>query len=1157
MSLTSFVDRFKIDLNALACVKKRLFVVGRFNQTPIVDDPEMYLFTNRDLSDDYCANFTHRFDLSYESFVQALRPAIAEQFLDRDPTKFRRFPQVLQVVPSGAKELQGASVIDTFNYFFIRATTSSDQKRFKKDSSKRPELLEQTDKDRGRAILTQIRRCLRTFCSFQPRSYEIVEAFAQMLGQCGLQHSLPSFSAGGPLPGGFREKLIDFIYAEDSRARFDPAGLDFSQAQWVQLRHDKDSLAMFCNVVSAFRDALLSTPAQQYNKYSFGNPPQRLPTLAKTNVSPGLAAGFREAREAFNSLRQILRSKVLLSMVLEWILSAFYGLDEVAEIPAANQDKRDRKVEGLILAGKKGLIAAPIKRPTPAERRRFSKLLTENFELLLKAILAPEVELKAALEPLPRELQDLAMTLRNNNEKRELLAGISGVRMGEEMHKSFMDAARTVLLDVLCPALYRNPIVTQQMLKKYFRRETMAAYLTAVFLGDSSQDAVRKIAEDHRTFFESKIDPKDKTLDDVDAILGVLLKDFMDVLSQPEMQRRLGEGMKVLHEVLALLEGTELEGQRGAGSISALLPFVGQDRKHEGSVEETPASRELIRVTVPQQVKKALEARLSSKHDNESQAPGSQPERGQDEDLGSPADSPTRLNLKINEILDKVVDISITSKEEATPEQVVEWTQKATAQILSDERLVGGLAEDLRAFERTLHLIYSRYEANPSLLTFRNKVERMTLINMMLLFQKDLGLGRVCSNLYQLLLDLVLHLDPDKVDPLDFLRENSLTVYFDDADLAEGGIRELRQTLEVQSIQSLNNIVTFVSELQGIKYLMDAAAPEAGAEVVVVNATATEFLEWLRKDNLTANRGKGRFRIGRLVTNDSLSEQTIPPGLVYLTDIAFPGANKEEWIKSLSSAQLRNGELRILLPPLCLSTPAQDQSGSWSTSGADWAAAAAEARAPIVIVGPSPHLNRPGDGFPTILPAGYVLGAHFLRRTDPQLRNSDSIAEASKGRFRVIGSGGAQLDESLDRVIWGEGGAKDYALSVDFYLYVLLLAWGTALRREGEAGAPDAGEFFSYFYHSFDGAFPDGAYRTSSALGPALLGHDAYRFALRQEVWVQDLQGVWLAPERVPANPSLLKDGALKRYVENVDWFNRARSAASLCQIAAAAAVPE
>src|SRR5439155_19077113 len=129
--------------------------------------------------------------------------------------------------------------------------------------------------------------------------------------------------------------------------------------------------------------------------------------------------------------------------------------------------------------------------------------------------------------------------------------------------------------------------------------------------------------------------------------------------------------------------------------------------------------------------------------------------------------------------------------------------------------------------------------------------------------------GRVCSNLYQLLLDLVLYLDPEKADPMDFLREKSLTIYFDDAHLDHGGIGELRQTLEFQSTDSLRNIVKFVSELQGMNYLMDSLKREPNAEIVVINATADEFWTWLEQDNLVPDQGMGRLRAGRFYKNES------------------------------------------------------------------------------------------------------------------------------------------------------------------------------------------------------------------------------------------------------------------------------------------------
>ena len=67
--------------------------------------------------------------MSYESFVQALQPAIAERVEEKNP--YNRFQTVEQVVPQGDEALEGSSIIDVFNYFFQRAVSSSDQKAFK------------------------------------------------------------------------------------------------------------------------------------------------------------------------------------------------------------------------------------------------------------------------------------------------------------------------------------------------------------------------------------------------------------------------------------------------------------------------------------------------------------------------------------------------------------------------------------------------------------------------------------------------------------------------------------------------------------------------------------------------------------------------------------------------------------------------------------------------------------------------------------------------------------------------------------------------------------------------------------------------------------------------------------------------------------------
>jgi hypothetical protein len=453
---------------------------------------------------------------------------------------------------------------------------------------------------------------------------------------------------------------------------------------------------------------------------------------------------------------------------------------------------------------------------------------------------------------------------------------------------------------------------------------------------------------------------------------------------------------------------------------------------------------------------------------------------------------------------------------------------------------VGGLSEDIAAFEKTLHLIYSRYNENPDKKTFRNKVERMTLINMMLLFQKELGLGRVSSNLYHLLLDLVLHLDPENPDPMDFMREKSLTIYFDDADLDKRGITALRQTLEVQSAQSLENIVTFVSELRGVKYLMDMVASDRDAEVIVVNATADEFLNWMRFDNLIEGQGEHRLRSGYLVKTGSASHETIPPGLIYMTDIAFTSNDKKDWIDGLQNISLQNELFSYLMPPICLSTPPQDKDKLWAEDGERWAKSAEETPVPLCIVGPSPRLNSENDGFPTVLPAGYVFAAHLLMRPQQKLR-IDNVGRQSVGRFRIIGYGPAGMRANLDCVLWGERNDDTYAFEVDFYLYIILSIYATAKRKGGTLD-PKSIPFFRCFFLEGEEMLNISYYKSSEILGSALIGGNALSLAMDQDCSENELIGVTFSSKR----QSLLNPGVEKRNITSVAWFNKARELAGL-----------
>jgi hypothetical protein len=1174
--LADFLRTFHIDVPALKRIQNRVFIVGRFRLSG-EDDPQVFLFTNRtDLSDGYLKNFDGTYGMSYENFVRAIRPAIAERVF-----KDARFPHVVQVVPQEGDDLEGTSVIDLYNWFFQRAVANSEQEAIR---DQRPglqlNLLEGDDPRRGKAILIQIRKNLQTFCAFQPRTHELIRAMARLLDDCTGDAQLPvTFAPGAPLPDGFAEAFVDFLYAEDTSIPFAVDRLDFSRGHWAAVARNKRAKEAFCAAAGAFREALLGGRAAQYSGLKFKG--ESLGRLARKALEghEDLQRDFIQARDAFNGLRQILRSKVLLSMILEWVLSAYYRPDILKDIPQGgdHQFNRDRAVEKAILDDwQKFGLAPPVKRPSPEERAAFARALTDNFERLLRAILAADPELADRCKDLPAGLLDLVREVRADPARATALRAIAGEGLSNDLARAFVDAARMILLDLLCPVLYRVPVLTVAQLRQLFRQETTAAYMTAILLADGSEEAVRRLAERHIDLFESKIDAITKQIRDKDELVSTLLRGFLEVLSAEDLRQRLTQGVQVLNEVYSLMEHTQIEGEPGASRVSAKFCYRAIAAQGADSAEQTSPCRGLIREVVPVKVRQALEHRLavgispattsagaeSSNGNGASSAQRQrrhQPAHGEEPSPGNGA-SPTpqgangpslpvpvtRLERKIEEAFaDAVVQEILTGWEPVATESVTEMRKqelvaRVSAGILADERFVGGVADDLKAFEKALSLIYTRYSdsRHADKRQFRNQVERLTLINMMLLFQKDLGLGRVHSSLFHMLIDLIMHVDAEEPDPGQYMRERSLTLYFDEAALRDGGITALRKTLEGQAGTSLRNIVSFVSELRGVKYLMDTLKDHPEAEVIVINATADGFWEWVRQDNLVPGAGRGRLRSGKLVAGGEvpLSDSAIPPGLVYVTDIAFPEDDKVAWLRRLAEQPIREQGFSLVLPPLCLSTGAPHQ--GWGEQGRALAAAARDVPAPVVVVGPSPYLNRPGDGFPTILPSGYLFCAHFLSRPRQRIR-TQNVAQESEARFRVIGFGSAPMEESLERVVWGEGEQDGYRFAADFYLYLLLTIEATAAGYGGPQ-QPDVAALYKCFHDRPD-VFVKQDYHSSRLLDQAVLGGNALRFALDQEVPQELLQSVsvgmsphgWLSDRNVP-----------RLSTPDVTWFNLARERA-------------
>lgn len=1163
-SLKEFCEKYNIDKKALERVKKRVFVVGRFNNKPTKDDPDVFLFTNRaDTTDEYLKNFASNRDLDYGRFVELLKPKAAERVEHADPMSGKRFDSYELVVPRGTEDdLETSYVMDTYNYFFQRAILTCEQEAIKRQSPNIPKLLEDTAVERGRTILKQIRSNLTTFCTFQKDAPEIAKAIIKLFGQCAGEHGLPHYAQGAPLPIGFIESLVEFIFQEDQSASYDCSNLDFDAPGWKSLKASAPARETLNKAVNAFRDALVSDSLSHYNDLVFRG--KTLSQHAKEVVEGEIKDKYRKARDAYNGLRQILRSKILLSMVLEWLVHSYYLT--VDEKPPLNDYDQDCKIEDAILQGIPDVIATPIKRPTKAERRKFSKALTENFATMIQAVVETNTQRYEELAAkLPNELQELAEKLRKDPEKRAALAKVSGAAMGEDLQKAFFSASRMILLDVLCPVLYRKPTMNVRELKKLARQETMAAFLTAIFLSEENEEAIASIGEKHLEYFESKINKKTKEITDVGQIQSLLLNDFVDVLCAPDLQQQIQEGIKVLMEVFALRKEVQAGEHAGSSPIVVMRAHEGRD-----PLAKTTPDMEVVKVGVGRKVeaasRKAAAAAAKKPGGNGASAiaasartgdaepsavavaeilpkvtpivegplPGAEEEE-EDVALEAAAEE-SELDSKIGNILEKIL---IEDRRGATEEDkaAAPVPDRVNDLLLHDRDFMNERAESLKKFDQVMHLIYTRYVQHKNdKQTFRNAVERMTLLNMLLKFQEELGMGKGHSNLYRLLIDLVLHLDAEKPDPRDFIREKSLTMYFDDADLQDGGLTELRQLLEIQAVRSLRNVEAFVSELRGVKYLMDAVGQSRDTEVIVVNATADQFLQWLTSDNLTSAQGKGLMRLGRLIDTNSASQRTIPPGLVYMTDSAFFETDKEAWVNSLSEFKMQEETFGVVLPPLLISTGPHTTRGEWRTLEEKVARAGQSAPAPIVMMGPSPYLNRADDGFKTILPAGYLFCAHFLGCKDQKL-TIPSNPHKSVGRARSIGRGEASMFTSMGQIVWGEGPGENYCFAADFYLYLLALIWGTCVKFGG--AAPQRKEFFSkdtYFYIENDG-MPKPRYETTRYLDGAVIGPSALAFSLDQNLSIdgEKLKSVSVAADQAQ---SLASARTERWHCTEVNWFN-------------------
>ena len=120
---------------------------------------------------------------------------------------------------------------------------------------------------------------------------------------------------------------------------------------------------------------------------------------------------------------------------------------------------------------------------------------------------------------------------------------------------------------------------------------------------------------------------------------------------------------------------------------------------------------------------------------------------------------------------------------------------------------------------------------------------------------------------------------------------------------------------------------------------------------------------------------------------------------------------------------------------------------------------------------------------------------------------------------------------------WGERNEDTYAFEVDFYLYIILMIYATAMRKGGTLD-PKSIPYFRCFFLEGEDILDKSYYKSSDILNHVLIGKNALSLAMDQNCSDEALKGVTFKFEQ----KSLLDPGVDKRKISNVSWFNKRRT---------------
>lgn len=1050
-------------------LKSRIYLVGRFN--------------SKSYSDEELKRFEPRKITEFQQFCKDLGPAVGEKTMCKEPI------DVITLTGPADTDASNFLVINPENYFFNRGIENADPevKKLFTDSASNVDMIVSKEKaSRGETVYIQLRRHLKIISTFIPRIHEIVALSLKCWSQCNPENGLPNYDyKSEPSKHYSSVEFINFLFAspEEDKSR------EFTK--YAQIRFDNSEQEnCFNRFWRIFKNQILTT---QHQNSENANLEYMISEEFKKDESEKLIEDFRKAANSIKIIKQMIKSKMLLYMILEWVLDSFFNDCIIGDVTRSRPDENynhselERVSDAILTPGfahdysiyrqrqtppskpvneitsidtrRYKCLKKPLKRPSAESRGSFLEWLSNDFQLVMDFLVKDN-----ALEEISRgDFKEYISELKNDTDAMEILKKMSGFAEGEEAYKSFLTAMRTIFSDVILPALFKDPVLTKRDLQKTIRGSILSCYQIAYFLDDENAKDFDNIGNTLSSSVDENITESGEFNEDRSCgLIGDTLKEVFILLTS-DKQKKFVENLNNLREAVTLFED-DLIRESKIGDIFPYLhnttrDFIWRDfnfmdfikkrfkklldfqkkKETRESHTQTQQAEQKTKEKVKDKKKATLEAtKEETKEETMAAGQGATqhtPSNGQNQNAD---ENSTEFDRNAQKIIDSMQEDAEFQSDSSSEKE--EEKNRAIDKLMDSikdvkySKLEESLASLLDALDEALGLIYTTYcsDMSNSKPMFRNQVERMTLANFFMVHRNSIGLAENHSNLYNLLLDLVLYLDPENPKPFEQFvcnAEVTLTSYFQNQHLSTSNLSEIIKTIRQVIETGMKSITGFVSELWGVKYLLDCCK-SPNKEIYLLNLSYNEFIKWL----IIANLGDGSE--GWLRSGKELSITPGAPSVFCMCNSAFTSeGEKGEFVNKLSSNDfiLFSGERdRLILPPMII---AHDNNFDNPN----------QLPVPLWVIKNAPSLNI-DDYFGTNLPPYYLFLARLLGHEE-KLFKSDHRDTTKSGR--LISLSDEEPGTVIKQSIFDN---PQPFFDADYFLYSILKLWAVLVNTSNIQG---------------------------------------------------------------------------------------------------------